>query len=279
MTIKLIAIDMDETLLRTDKTYDQNRFEKIFMQLREQGIIFLIASGNSYHQLRTNFSDEVRPQLYFAGDNGSFMVKDDKVLQTIGITENIYRDTIAFIQQHSQASIYVSTGMASYMLAGDPHFETALKYNGILYPVQSFDDIPSGQDAYKVAMINDASLADNKKLTHAIQKQFPNILSVTSGNIFIDNIHKDSGKGQAVSYLQNKYNIQPSETMVFGDSMNDHSMMLAAKYAIAMSNADPDLVASSSYQIASNNDQAVLTTLEALLAEKLEAYLEDKQLS
>ena len=55
--IKLIAVDMDGTFLRDDKTYDREKFARIYQELEKKDIKFTIASGNQYHQITTFFKD------------------------------------------------------------------------------------------------------------------------------------------------------------------------------------------------------------------------------
>lgn len=53
--VKLIAVDMDGTFLKSDNTYDEARFKKVYDELKKQGICFTVASGNQYFQLRDFF--------------------------------------------------------------------------------------------------------------------------------------------------------------------------------------------------------------------------------
>lgn len=46
MTVKVIVTDMDGTFLNDAKQYDRPRFLAQFAQLRQQGIEFVVASGN-----------------------------------------------------------------------------------------------------------------------------------------------------------------------------------------------------------------------------------------
>lgn len=41
MSIKLVAIDMDETLLRSDKTYDEEKLRSVFSELKSEGIKYV----------------------------------------------------------------------------------------------------------------------------------------------------------------------------------------------------------------------------------------------
>ncbi|WP_019772060.1 HAD hydrolase family protein, partial [Streptococcus sobrinus] len=43
--IKLIATDMDGTFLKEDGSYDKNRLSRLLPKLKEQGILFTVASG------------------------------------------------------------------------------------------------------------------------------------------------------------------------------------------------------------------------------------------
>ena len=46
--IKLVAFDMDGTFLRSDNTYDVERFKKIYRALQEKDIKVVVISGNQY---------------------------------------------------------------------------------------------------------------------------------------------------------------------------------------------------------------------------------------
>ena len=52
MTIKLIATDMDGTLLDPKGQVDLPRLEKLLDQLEERGIRFVIATGNEIHRVK-----------------------------------------------------------------------------------------------------------------------------------------------------------------------------------------------------------------------------------
>src|SRR5690625_3600672 len=82
MSLKLIGIDMDDTLLRSNKTYDEDRFRKVYEKLKQKGITVVIASGNSYPRLDEYFSHMNHEDLYFAGDNGNYIVKKNEVLHS-----------------------------------------------------------------------------------------------------------------------------------------------------------------------------------------------------
>ncbi len=64
MTVKVIVTDMDGTFLNDAKQYDRPRFLAQFAQLQQQGIEFVVASGNQYYQLISFFPGNSRADLF-----------------------------------------------------------------------------------------------------------------------------------------------------------------------------------------------------------------------
>ena len=76
--IKMVAVDVDGTFVRSDYTYDIPRFKRILSQMKGFGCHFVVASGNQYYQLRDLFPGYY-DELSFVAENGAF-VKDRKEL-------------------------------------------------------------------------------------------------------------------------------------------------------------------------------------------------------
>ncbi|MBG9983141.1 HAD hydrolase family protein [Aerococcaceae bacterium DSM 111020] len=175
MSIKLIAIDMDETFLRTDKSYDRERFKEIYAELKKRDVIWLVASGNSYHQLVEQFDETILPDLYFAGDNGSFIVRDEEVLETCGMERDLYLEIIDFIQEKLGECYFISTGSESYIRKNSPIYDEAKIYNGILYEIDDYREIPEEKKLIKSRFIM-------KRMT---VWQIINYLQIKSTNVFL----------------------------------------------------------------------------------------------
>ncbi len=274
MTIKLIAIDMDETFLRTDKTYDVSRFKRVLTALLERDIIVCIASGNSFHKLEAYFDQEDRDRLYFAGDNGNYIVRNQKLLHALAIEPATMLSIENFLDEFDGFHPNVSIGEKTYFReTSGTELEVVKRYNDNIEIINHFSEIPSAEQAVKIAIHSEKALHENKTMARIIIERYDDVTSVTSGDGWLDVYHRDGGKGASIRYLQDKYNISSDETMAFGDSLNDSSMMHEALYSVSMGNADPDLVADTHYQIGNNNDQAVLSLLEELLANDSMAFM------
>ena len=71
MMIKLVAADMDGTLLNSKKELSPNLFNTV-NKLRDKGIKVAIASGRQYYNLLKIF-EEIKDDLIVISDNGSIV--------------------------------------------------------------------------------------------------------------------------------------------------------------------------------------------------------------
>ncbi len=70
--IKLVAVDIDGTFVRSDYTYDVPRFQQILARMKRAGCHFVVASGNQYYQLRDLFPG-CDQELSFVAENGAYV--------------------------------------------------------------------------------------------------------------------------------------------------------------------------------------------------------------
>lgn len=266
--IKLIGIDMDETFLRRDKTYDVPLFKKLMVKIRQRQIVLVIASGNSYDKLQAFFDAEDLDYLYFAGDNGNFIVKGNQVLAINELSKEEVRRAMAHLSQEAGYHCLISTSKTAYVLGDMPQYvvDRFLKYNQEIVVVSSLDDVPHDEHIVKLAIMSEHSLLENKRMLRQLKQLSKQIEVVTSGDAWIDVYHKHGGKGSAIAFFQKRYGIKKTETMCFGDSLNDLSMMYEALFSMSMGNADSELSRISRYQIGDNQEQAVQHVLDKVLS-------------
>ena len=88
---------------------------------------------------------------------------------------------------------------------------------------------------------------------------------VVSGEHWVDVMNPTANKGTGIAHLQAALGITRSQTMVFGDFLNDLEMMDTAKYSFAMDNAHPELRARARYVAPANSENGVVRTISAAL--------------
>jgi hydroxymethylpyrimidine pyrophosphatase-like HAD family hydrolase len=86
-----------------------------------------------------------------------------------------------------------------------------------------------------------------------------------SGEHWLDITTETANKGSAIRRLQDAIGVTASQTMVFGDYLNDLEMMDTADYSFAMDNAHPLLRSRARFVAPSNADNGVVRTISAVL--------------
>lgn len=89
---------------------------------------------------------------------------------------------------------------------------------------------------------------------------------VVSSERWVDIMSRSIDKGLAVRALQERLNVTPAQTAVFGDYLNDLQMMDAAEHSFAMANAHPTVRESARHTARSNAEHGVVDAIERLLA-------------
>lgn len=266
MSIKLIAIDMDETLLRDDKSYDSKRFNQVVKELDEKGIIVMIATGNPLPTLQEHIEDDIKDIVYLAAENGNFIVKNDEVFEVNTFSSARLVDIEESSIINDEVEFMCSTGFNQYAKKIDPENKEDVEvFFKELQKVDVFHPLPDGNDPIKAEIFTNYSVDENKEISQTLNEQFTDLESATSSPGWIDIYHKDGGKGYAVQYIHEKYNISPENSLAFGDSLNDASMMEHVKYSVAMENADEEFKDLCDYIIGTNEEQAVIDVLEQLV--------------
>lgn len=258
--IKLVITDMDGTLLN-DRHEIHPDFWEIEEKLLDKNILVAVASGRQYYNLIEQF-DRLKDRMIFFAENGSYVVHKGKEL---------YTDTM----DRQQANIFIEEGRkakdCNLVLCGIESAYVEHNNDAFKNEIQKFykrlkvvDDLTKVDDkVLKVTLCNKSGVEEN---TYPLFEKFKDDYKVAIASpIFIDIMTKTANKGNAIRGVQQKLNISPEETLVFGDYLNDLEMMQNAKYSYAMKNAHPEIIKVSNFVTDyDNNENGVLRTIEKL---------------
>ena len=96
--IKLIATDMDGTFLDNEKQFDKS-FIDLFFEMKEEGVLFVAASGNQYARLYQKFLP-MSEDMYFIADGGSYIAKGPNTLEVFDMDRKKAFLAIERVKQH-----------------------------------------------------------------------------------------------------------------------------------------------------------------------------------
>ena len=122
--------------------------------------------------------------------------------------------------------------------------------------------LPSGMRTAHVMPARVAYAAAEAEVFPVIDAAAPDANVVVSGANWVDVMHPEADKGVALRALADALGIAHSETVAFGDYLNDYALLQAAGTAWAMDNAHPELKAIADHIAPSNVDHGVVTVLK-----------------
>ncbi|MGT2771362.1 Cof-type HAD-IIB family hydrolase [Streptococcus marimammalium] len=268
MSVKLIACDMDGTLLDNKGSYDRSRFEKMLSALKERDIKFLVATGNNMERLSLMFNGLV-DDLSFVAENGSHLLENGKTFIRKEISDSLVKEFLDFYHDKLlDYRVMISTANSSYVLEGAKfdfsksaiEKEQLEKFLSRIKTIRSFSELPD-EPFFKINMAIPVDQED--EIITSFNHNFTGPLSaVTSGYGAVDVTPTGIHKAWGLKHFMANWNIKEEEIMAFGDAHNDIEMLKLAKYSYAMGNAPQIVKDSARFLAPSNHDNGVFKIIE-----------------
>jgi len=267
---KIIACDMDETLLSTDATICQRNIEAI-AKATAQGVKFVPCTGRGFTSveriLRTlHLYDQ--PNQYVISFNGG-SITENKGSRSLfwdaipfDLADDIYRRSVTY---HMCLHIYTHEHCYVYGITPD---EEAFLHGRMAYiptTEQTLDFLRGKEEVGKLIITN----TDEAVLERIHQEMMPLLDDIKvnfSSNRYIEFMHKNVTKGVGLLKLADMLGVKHEETMAIGDNINDIEMLEAAGLSVGVHNLNPvirkycDVVTD-----ATNNEGAVAEAIERFI--------------
>lgn len=262
--IKLIATDMDGTLLDEDKNIPQGFFEML-NKLKEKGVAFVVASGRSYVTLYENFKPH-SDSIDFICDNGAFVVINGGITNLDIINPEKVREIINLCAGMESIRLLLCGVKGTYHLSSDEEFDEHIKAYYINRKIEK-DLLDVKDDIFKIA-ICDLKGPENNSFPKLYEAFGEELALQISGSYWMDVMNKGVSKGKALKKIQENLGVSYDETMAFGDFYNDIELLKRAKYSFVMENANDDMFQYGNYRAKSNKESGVLKAIEEFVFEK-----------
>lgn len=261
MCIKLVATDMDGTLLDDPRVVPQDFVEWVG---RHPELHVVIASGRQYYNMQKLLA-EIEDQLIFIAENGGIAFENGKAVHVDEMAGQDVAECIRRFQNQEKQAVILCGREDAYMMH---HSQEAEENAKMYYERLTFVDdlmVCIQQDQIvKVAVFFEE---------HDAEEYYPTLCDLNerlqaslSGECWIDLANKTANKGNALAMIQEKYHISRGESMAFGDYLNDCGLLERCEMSYAMENAHPDLKKIAKYIAPSNRDGGVQKVLQEMFS-------------
>lgn len=258
--IKLIASDLDGTLLDPDGNLPQGTFRTI-EKLYHNGILFCAASGRQLTALERMF-EPVADKILLMAENGAIVAYQGDILCCNTIAASDVLRAINAIGKIGGAHALLCTPECAYYRDTAQPFLDLVRASYISNEQADLVTIAREKRVCKIAVYDD--LGPDSNSMQRLPKELPELRVIQSGGNWLDISEKDSNKGCAMRFIREKLGLQPEECAAFGDHMNDYEMLLECGYPYVTGNAYPPLKKLVGKTIGSNAEHGVVDAMQTI---------------
>lgn len=260
--IKAIAIDLDGTLLTTQKKITEATINTLRYAM-DMGIHVVIATGRGLHSAM-DFVEQVGTPFPLICYNGSCIYdhKNKKDLWHSTLDTDISAELITLGKQ-TDAHLHAYANHELYFLEEG-------KYADYLEPISSrIGNVTTFKQTDSIRFTK-AMFIGEKETTEIIRKQLQKkfgdrLYMVYSHDYYFEIMAGGVTKGSALKHLMDMYSITADETMAFGDADNDREMLAWARYSVAMGNAHTRVKQTASFTAGHNDEEGVAKKIQKML--------------
>ncbi|MBO0441727.1 HAD superfamily hydrolase [Enterococcus sp. DIV0212c] len=264
MTVKLVAIDIDGTLLDSNRKISP-KVKETLQKANESGISIVLCTGRPLPGVKEQLAelDLYGDNDYVITYNGSLVqaTKSNEIISQYSLSyddfleiELMSRKVGAHLHTIDDQAIYTANrDIGKYSVHEAYLVDMPLKYRAV-------DEMTPDMSFIKMMMIDEPEILD--KAISQLPEDFVNkYTTVKSTEFYYEILNKEASKGNALAKLAEHLGISQSETMAIGDNENDLSMIEYAGIGVAMGNATENVKQAADVQTTSNDEDGVAEVL------------------
>jgi Cof subfamily protein (haloacid dehalogenase superfamily) len=265
MAIRLVALDLDDTLLDPALKISAE-CSRAIRQVHQRGIIVTISTGRMYRSA-VPYALELELAVPLITYEGALVKhsRSGEILYSKPLPSLLARPVMSYFKQEGVhfhtyyddllvMEALSAEGRAYAQLAGvEPHLSA---------------DLISDLDRHQAMKIMAISHQEGKleQMELDLQARFGPQLHITrSKPYFLEVMHPQADKAQALQLVARHLGIERREVMAVGDSYNDLEMIAWAGIGVAMGNADPVIKAQADFVTTSNQEEGVTRALQRFI--------------
>ena len=235
--IKLIATDVDGTLVKESSPAITDEQISLFQKLTDKGVTIAAASGRQFGSVSKVFAP-VERELCYIVENGALIKKGNTVIHKVSMerqyVEGIMQDLRKLYDKGCHA--LVSTPGGSFVESKDEDFIRLLREGYRNDVTEVLDVLSLDADIIKIAVYKKGSIEQIGR--QILLPQWKDRVKATlAGAEWVDFMDATVDKGNGLRLLMEHLSVRPEETMAFGDNENDLGLMQAAGESYAVGNA------------------------------------------
>ncbi|WP_294707836.1 Cof-type HAD-IIB family hydrolase [uncultured Fusobacterium sp.] len=263
MKLKAIALDLDGTLLTSDKKISETNRE-ILKELNRRGVKIFLVTGRTYLATKPYALDLDAGGVVIAY-NGAKVVdyESDRVIFELPLEEDHVKELIRISKR---LGVPLNLYQNNKWYVEDSSRREVIRYGSErdMIPIEKdFYDFDDYKMTKSVFLGTDEEPETLERVHREVQKILGDkVYTAKSTDILYEVLNREVNKGLVLKRVLKTYGISPEECVAFGDATNDIEMLRAVKYGVAMGNATREVKASVDYVTDTNDNNGVAKFLK-----------------
>ncbi|WCK56214.1 Cof-type HAD-IIB family hydrolase [Aneurinibacillus sp. Ricciae_BoGa-3] len=260
---KMIAIDLDDTLLNDDLMISPGTVKAI-QEAVKQGVVVTIATGRMFPAARP-FARQLGLNVPLITYQGALIkdMEEKHVMYERLVSPDISRRLIE-IAREKNLHIQVYQDDILYTPSENDRIREYVTISKVPYTVEPNLERLADRGFTKVLFFEDPDYLET--LQGELTKEFGARAHVTKSKAyFLEIMHPEANKGLALLHLAKQLNISQSEIIGIGDSYNDLDLLNCAGLGIAMGNAVDEVKEKADYVSLTNNNEGVRHVIQKFI--------------
>lgn len=264
---KLIAIDIDDTLINDDKEVTPAT-QTALEEAVAAGVVVTLATGRAYASAQA-IARQTGLNVPIITYQGALVknLLDEKVLYERYVPQDAVHKLFTYCVEHDlHLQTYIDDKL--YAREDNQKIKDYTDLNKTPYYIEPDWEKLVPQKTPKMLIIDDPAFLD--ELAPILRELLGDSVHITKSKPqFLEIMHHEGTKGIALEFLANHFGCDLSETIAMGDSWNDHEMLEAAGLGVAMANAIPALKEIANFITLSNNEDGVKYAIDKFVLNKV----------
>lgn len=268
---KLVAIDLDGTLVIDDKKLTNRTIETI-KKASEKGVKIMISSARAFYRLEKYIEalDLKKEGQYTICFNGGMIVEN--ATGNIVFSKNLEEDEVKEIIELGkklEVPMMLYAKQMNFVEKVPEILANNKIYKGVNFKIEKFENNDYNKEEnhiYRIAFIDKSEriMDIRNKIPKEIEEKYEITSSVPE---YIEFVKKGIKKSEAIQSIMKTYQIKQEEVMAMGDGENDIEMLKFAGWGVAMKNAREDVKKVANVVTTSNNEDGVAKAIEKYILE------------
>lgn len=262
--IRLVVSDIDGTLVPDGTDKINPEIFEVIKKLIAKGIIYVAASGRQFASIRRLF-EPVAKDIYYITDGGGILRSYQEILFADEMKDEDVRGIVEDVEKLPECEVLVCGAACAYGTDENSPMYRWLR-DSYKFDLQEEPDLtkPVADKIVKVSVYH-PSKAEEICQPWFTPKWSEKLQLACAGKEWMDCIPKTSNKGNSLQMFQKIMGIDKSETMAFGDNINDLEMLACAGESYAVENAREEVKAAAKHVAKSYQENGVIEVLKGLL--------------